>query len=169
MGLPHGHAITTTTHESDSPTFFPPNIDLNGYGRQRNPVKKDEVVDPLVEACNWRSVTYAVTVTPNIIMTWHQLAKFFNKTQDKDRYRQAAHQVAEMAERKHSREEDGEVEDISACKRFRGLSPEAEELIHLLEDTEEEESAAEEEIVWGVMKSLQEEIANSCCSTDSEI
>ncbi|GLJ51825.1 hypothetical protein SUGI_1101000 [Cryptomeria japonica] len=78
-------------------------------------------------------------------------------------------EVAEMAERKHSREEDGEVEDISACKRFRGLSPEAEELIHLLEDTEEEESAAEEEIVWGVMKSLQEEIVNSCCSTDSEI
>ncbi|GLJ51807.1 hypothetical protein SUGI_1100730 [Cryptomeria japonica] len=73
-----------------------------------------------------------------------------------------------MAERKHSREED-ETQGSLACKRFRGLSPEAEELIHFLEDAEEEGCVAEEEIVCGVMKSLEEEIINSCCSTENEI
>ncbi|XP_059069396.1 uncharacterized protein LOC131859533 [Cryptomeria japonica] len=74
---------------------------------------------------------------------------------------------AEMAERKHSREED-EAQGSSASKRFRGLSPEVEELIHFLEDAEEEGCVAEE-IVCSVMKSFEEEIINSCCSTENEI
>ncbi|GLJ51813.1 hypothetical protein SUGI_1100810 [Cryptomeria japonica] len=73
-----------------------------------------------------------------------------------------------MAEGKHSREED-EVQGSSACKRFRGLSPEVEKLIHLLEDAEEEGCVAEEEIVWGIMKSLEEEIITTCCCTENEI
>ncbi|GLJ51806.1 hypothetical protein SUGI_1100720 [Cryptomeria japonica] len=73
-----------------------------------------------------------------------------------------------MAERKHSRDED-ETQGSSACKRFCGLSPEAEELIHFLEDAEEEGCVAEEEIVCGIMKSLEEEIISSCCSTENEI
>ncbi|GLJ51821.1 hypothetical protein SUGI_1100930 [Cryptomeria japonica] len=73
-----------------------------------------------------------------------------------------------MAERKHSREED-EVQGSSACKCFRGLSPEGEELIHLLEDAEEEGCIVEEETVWGIMKSLEEEIISTCCCTENEI
>ncbi|GLJ51818.1 hypothetical protein SUGI_1100900 [Cryptomeria japonica] len=72
-----------------------------------------------------------------------------------------------MAERKQSREED-EAQGSSASKRFRGLSPEVEELIHFLEDAEEEGCVAEE-IVCSVMKSFEEEIINSCCSTENEI
>ncbi|GLJ51824.1 hypothetical protein SUGI_1100990 [Cryptomeria japonica] len=73
-----------------------------------------------------------------------------------------------MGERKHNREED-EAHGSSASKRFRGLSPEAEEIIHFLEDAGEEGCVAEEEIVCGIMKSLEEEIINSCCSTENEI
>ncbi|GLJ51815.1 hypothetical protein SUGI_1100830 [Cryptomeria japonica] len=74
-----------------------------------------------------------------------------------------------MAERKHNREGEDDMQGSSACKCFRALSPKVEKLIHLLEDAEEEGSVAEEEIVWGVMKSLEEEIINSLNCTENEI
>ncbi|GLJ51805.1 hypothetical protein SUGI_1100700 [Cryptomeria japonica] len=55
---------------------------------------------------------------------------------------------------------ENDSEDSLLCKRFCGLSPEAEELLNILEDAEEERSVAEEEIVCCVMKSLEEEITS---------
>ncbi|KAH9312485.1 hypothetical protein KI387_027520, partial [Taxus chinensis] len=51
------------------------------------------------------------------------------------------------------------------CKCFHGMSAEVEKLIRLMEDAdaedEEEGTVADEEIVFSVMKSLEEDI--SCC------
>ncbi|GLJ51826.1 hypothetical protein SUGI_1101010 [Cryptomeria japonica] len=61
-----------------------------------------------------------------------------------------------MAERKRCREEEEDEYTETACKHFRGL-------IHILEDIEEEPNAADEELVCGIMKSLEQEII-SCFS-----
>lgn len=84
--------------------------------------------------------------------------------------------MSETERYKRSREEEGEEEDVFCDKRLRGLTAEEEELLHLLEEVD---SCGEknEDLVNGVMKSLEEEIgvgltaevSNTSCSEGSEV
>lgn len=76
-------------------------------------------------------------------------------------------------DRKRGREENDELSfsDVSEAKRFNGLTAQGEELLHLLEDmdpNDEKSLGDSEELVEGVMRSLEEEIGvQTSCSSNN--
>ena len=66
--------------------------------------------------------------------------------------------MAEISHRKHNTDEnEGEM----------GLDGHFDRLIRMLEDVEDETNVMDEELICGVMKSLEQGI-NSCCSAENE-